>query len=215
MKWIKITAVFAFLLLVVNVFLLYNLSNQYANTSMIDSKTIDNTVLLLKKADIYISENLIPRKKPDYKIFEGAFFTNLEEYYINTAMLLSGNKVTDDFTLHMINNGIKIKANNNGEVFEFFNDNIFSFQYSKNGQISLDLSSYKEKVNDKIYDADLDDNESDIQQEIEYLINIKFFGEYRKSYKKYIKKSGRYSPIIKNRYSRRKSLLCAMTLHNG
>ncbi len=183
MKWIKITAVFAFLLLVVNVFLLYNLSRQYANTSLINSELIDKTVLLLKKDDIYISENLIPRKKPDYKIFEGAFFTNMEEYYINTAMLLSDNKVTDDFTLHMINNGIKIKENTNGETFEFYNDNIFSFQYMKDSKISPDLSSYKENDTDKIYDAVLDDNRTGIQREIENLINMKFFNDYKKSLK--------------------------------
>lgn len=181
MRWIKITAVFTIFLLAVNIFLIYNLIQQYSNTSLIDSDTIKKTVMLLKKSDIYISEDLIPRKKPEYKIYEGAFYTDLEEYYINTAKKLSGNSVTDDFTLHMINNGIKIIENNRSEIFEFYNDNVFSFKYSIDSNISLDKYTDPKAEKEIIYDAGINDTKSGKCQQIEDIINNKFFGNSKQT----------------------------------
>ncbi len=178
MKWIKITAVLAVLLIVVNIFLIYNLLRQYSNTSLIDPGSITQTVRLLRNADIYISESIIPRIKPDYTIFEGPFFTDLEEYYINTALLLSGNKNPDDFTLYMINNGIKIIEKDESEVFEFYNDDIFSFLYMSKNRVSSDLFEYIKDENDIIYDSGTDPKKSNEVKEIEKSVNIKFFGEY-------------------------------------
>lgn len=179
MKWIKITAVSAVFLLAVNMFLIYNLTRQYAGTSLIDEQSIDKTIKLLEKADIYISKNVIPPKKPDFEIFEGDFFSNLEEYYINSAIQLSGNKVTDDFTLHMINNGIKIIDNNGGEVFEFYNNNIFAFRYVKENKYTDYLKEYEISDKEIIYETDNEGSSNasiKIGRETEQTINKKFFG---------------------------------------
>lgn len=173
MKWIKITAVFIVLLLAVNIFLIYNLVRQYSNTSLIDSDTIQKAVMLLEKSDIYISKDIIPRNKLKNKIYEGAFYTDMEEYYINTAKKLSGNSVTDDFTLHMINNGIKIIENNRADVFEFYNDNVFSFKYSIDSNVSLNSDPGDEEI---IYDGSINNTGISKCREIEDIINIKFSG---------------------------------------
>lgn len=178
MKWIKITAVLAVLLLVVNIFLIYNLTRQYSNTSLVDPESIAQTVRLLRNADIYISESSIPRIRPDYTIFEGSFFIDLEEYYIHTALLLSGNKNPDDFTLYMINNGIKIIEKDKSEIFEFYHDDIFSFLYMSRSRLSSDLYEYIKDENDIIYDSGTDPKKNKSVTEIEKLINMKFFGEY-------------------------------------
>ncbi len=183
MKWIKITAVFIGLLLFVNMFLVYNLYIQYINISRIDPKSIDITVELLKKTGINISHDMIPDKKPNYKIYEGSFFNILEDYYINTAMHLSCNNVADDFTLHMINNGIKIIEKNNNEVFEFYNDNIFSFKYMSDRQLSTDLYAYIKKDSEKIYDVQRNNKDNIIYRKIEDLINAKFFFDFSEKYK--------------------------------
>jgi hypothetical protein len=176
MRWIKITAVFTALLLTVNIFLAYNLIRQYSNTFLIDSDTIKKTVMLLEKSEIYISEDLIPRNKPENKIYEGAFYTDLEEYYINTAKKLSGNSVTDDFTSHMINNGIKIVEKNRDEIFEFYNDNVFSFKYSTDSNVTLDKYTDPNEVKEIIFDSGLNYTEINKCKQIENIINNKFFG---------------------------------------
>lgn len=179
MKWIKITAVSAFFLIAVNVFLLYNLARQYAGTSLIEEQTINKTIKILEKADIHISKDIIPLDKPHFEIFEGDFFSNLEEYYINSAVLLSGNKVTDDFTLHMINNGIKIIDNKSGEVLEFFDNDIFAFSYMKDIKYADYLNIFDINDSDMVFDSAKEDqsiSSKKIVRKTEQTVNEKFFG---------------------------------------
>lgn len=183
MRWSKITAVLNILLLAVNLFLIYNLNMQYSNTFLISTDSIEKTVNLLKKSNIYITETAIPRNKPDYKIYEGKFFTKLEEYYINTVKKLTGNNVTDDFTSHMINNGIRIIENTKGEIFEFYSDDIFSFKYMKDEGAAYDGYVETDDAKECVYDDNINNITVNKLWELEKIIEKKFSAaiEYKKS----------------------------------
>jgi len=156
MKWLKITMLFTIILAVVNAFLGYNIYRQYVIENQIDMTARNDTVALMKNSGINVTQDMIGIRKPSLLLCEFDFFEDYEEYCSRAAMIISGESVSENLTSHMINNGIKIIASESGDVFEFYDGNVFSFMYAAGG--NTEWEKYESEEDDirlgKLYPSD-------------------------------------------------------------
>ena len=151
MRWVKLILVISAFLAAINIYFGVLLYAQYKNTYLIDDSIIDDAIALLEEESIIVSRSAVSGKKPVYPVYEGDFLNNEEDYYKSIAARLSGADVTEDLSVHMINNGIRIINGVNGDTFDFLGNNIFSVNYYRGGNtIAADYLGGAEAL---MYDA--------------------------------------------------------------
>ena len=140
MNWKKVKTIIIVILLVVNLFFVYNIYIQYKNIYLIDKKSINTTVELLEQNNIIISADIIPEKKLTANIYECRF----DENYYKVITKIMG---TENYSKNIISNGIQFISNDHGDIFEFYN--ILNVKYYKNSDEKID-DKYIEEVKNEL-----------------------------------------------------------------
>jgi len=134
MKWIRILLFMSLLLAAVNGYLLYSIHNMYRSVNYLDEEMITDTVELLSRSGIDVSPRIIPEKITQRQVWEGSLGESWEEYCLQAAMLLSGSRGTDRFSLHMMVNGLNVTDTESGDRFAFYDSDLFSFRFLGGGR---------------------------------------------------------------------------------
>lgn len=127
MNWNKIKTFLIALLLCVNVYLLYMLNAQYRINYLIDPDMKRDTIELLADSGIAVEDATIPNRLISCSVYESAYG---DSYYETVLRAVSG---TEDYSLHMMTNGIKCIVGSSGDVYEFYDSPQFSMKYIAGG----------------------------------------------------------------------------------
>lgn len=133
MRWLKTLLLLTLILAVVNGGLLYNLYRIDRSAHYLDETMVDRTVSLLAQSGITVDKGRIPRKITVLPLCEGKIEGEWEDYDLRIAMRLSGDSVAENFSLHMMVNGLKISNSVSGDQFVFYDGDRLSFSYQREG----------------------------------------------------------------------------------
>lgn len=128
MNWGSVKNLLIAMLVVANMFLIYNISVQNRRKGYIDVSEVRNAILLLSERGLEVDYNCVPLKRFNADIYESLYDDN---YFDNVSQTLSGSKRESRNILP--NGGMRIVAEN-GASFEF--DNGFGFMYRKNNNMA-------------------------------------------------------------------------------
>ncbi len=123
MNWSSIKNYMIAILLLANLFLVYNIVRQDRTRNYISDEEISDAVELLSERGLIVPRSSIPTKKFKANVYESLYN---DEYYITAAQALTDSP--RDLLLSLPDGGFSITAKN-GETVEF--DTEFGFIYSK------------------------------------------------------------------------------------
>ncbi len=128
MNWNKIVTVMIVLLLLVNVYLGYNIYTQYVDTYIISDSEIASIATLMEKNGITIDTSIIPNKRIDGEVIVGEYDT--EEYYRNAALALTEAVSRDEYNIYMTDTGVRLAVKDSAESLMFYDSDLFRITYS-------------------------------------------------------------------------------------
>jgi len=176
MKWIRILLFMSLLLAAVNGYLLYSIHNMYRSVNYLDEEMITDTVELLSRSGIDVSPRIIPEKITQRQVWEGSLGESWEEYCLQAAMLLSGSRGTDRFSLHMMVNGLNVTDTESGDRFAFYDSDLFSFRFLGGGReeftpADLESAGLQGDSLDKMIDQMADSKDTLTEEVITQVLN--------------------------------------------
>ena len=128
MNWGSVKNLLIAMLVVANLFLLYNISVQNRRQSYMDETEVKNAIKLLADSGLEIDPSHVPLRRFDADIYESMYGDN---YFDKVSETLSGSKRESRNILP--DGGMRIIVEN-GESFEF--DGGFGFVYRKNNNLA-------------------------------------------------------------------------------
>ncbi len=128
MNWNKIVTVMIILLLLVNIYLGYNIYTQYVDTYIISENEIASISALMEKNGIIIDRSVIPNKRIDGEVIVGEYDT--EEYYRSAALALTSAVSNDEYNLYMTDMGVRLAVKESDESLMFYDADHFRITYS-------------------------------------------------------------------------------------
>ena len=127
MNWGKIKTIIIVLMLLVNLFFIYNIYIQNRNIYYIGEKTIQTACELLAADNIIVSPEIIPDKKLSLSIIESVFEPGYFDFVVSK---ISG---TESHTKRIINNGVEFNITKNNDLYEFSDTDVLYMKYISNG----------------------------------------------------------------------------------